>query len=458
MPARPLSLRVRLLGHLGIVFALGMIALYWAASSYARFAADRSYDRLLAGSALSIAETLSITPDSVRVDIPYAALDMLASAPDDRVFYRVIDTNGATVTGYGDLPGVPAARPARSVPAISFFDADYRGEIVRFVLLGRESRRAGRNGWVWVQVGQTRWARSSLARDLTVRALAPIALMTIFAFAVVWLSIGRALRPLERIGASLAARDASDLSPIDAAVPREISPLVVSMNGFMERLDANLAFLRNFIADTAHQLRTPLTALLVQIQSAGDASGDERTHSLRAANRSARRLARLVDQLLSDAVVGHRSQNRRFAGFDLRKVVAQAVRDTVPLSADADVRFTSGLAAAPAHGDAVMVGEAVKNLIHNALVHGRRDDCEVAISLTAEGAGYAVRVLDRGPGVDEHRQAHLFERFKAGDAETGGAGLGLSIVNRVAESHGGQFTVANRPDGGAAASLWLPAQ
>lgn len=457
MPARPLSLRLRLLGHLGIVFALGMIALYWAASSYAHFAADRSYDRLLAGSALSIAETLSITPDSVRVDVPYAALDMLAAAPDDRVFYRVIDTNGATVTGYGDLPGgAQLARQGRTAASISFFDADYRGETVRFVLLGRESRRAGRNGWVWVQVGQTRWARSSLARDLTIQALAPIALITLFAFVVVWLSIGRALRPLERIGASLAARDASDLSPIEADVPREVSPLVVSMNGFMERLDANLAFLRNFIADTAHQLRTPLTALLVQIQSASDAGGEERAHSLRAANKSARKLARLVDQLLSDAMVGHRSQVRRFAELDLRKVVAQAVRDTVPLSADADVRFTCRLAAAPAHGDAVMIGEAVKNLIHNALAHGRCDAGEVAISLAVEGAGHVVTVLDRGPGVDEHRLAHVFERFKSVGAETGGAGLGLSIVNRVAESHGGRFAIANRPDGGASASLWLP--
>ena len=136
-----------------------MIALYLAATSYARYAADSSFDRVLLGSAGSIAETLSITPGEVRADIPYSALDMLSAAPDDRVFYRVMGTDGLTVTGYPDLPLDPSSRTRSGASEpVRFFDAAYRGEIVRFVLVGREVRVAGQSGWVWVQVGQTREA------------------------------------------------------------------------------------------------------------------------------------------------------------------------------------------------------------------------------------------------------------------------------------------------------------
>ena len=235
MTARTTSLRTRLAGTLGLFFLAGLLALYLAALSYARLAADKSYDRLLAGSALSIAETLSFEEGKVQVDIPYASLDMLSSAPDDRVFYRVIGPDRRTVTGYSDLPGGPEASHSVDDVVGQFYDARYRGEDVRFVSLGREIAQPGRKGWVHVQIGQTRRARDALTQELVIGSLAPILLMTILALSIVWFSVDRALRPLGRLSAELSARGPGELHPIATPVPKEILPVAESINGFMIR-------------------------------------------------------------------------------------------------------------------------------------------------------------------------------------------------------------------------------
>lgn len=456
------SIRGRLLWHMCLLFSVGMVALYGAASTYATYAADSSYDRLLMGSAASIAETLSITQgeakEQISVDIPYAALDMLAAAPNDKVFYRVAGLDGTTVTGYGDLP--PYRSPLGTLPAnqeVRFFDATYRGEPVRFVILGREVRMGGRTGWIRIQVGQTREARSALATQLTLRALVPILLLTVLAAMIVWVTVGRAVRPLEKIGIDLAARKPSDLSPIDEAqVPSEIAPLVVAMNQFMGRLDSNISLLRAFIANVAHQLRTPLTAMLVQLRLAETGKGEAARASALAASQSGERLARLIDQLLSDALVMHRADEKHLDRFDLRRSVEQALQMASPGAWESDVRFTTSLKEAMLVGDEVMITEAVKNLAHNALTHGDSPNGVIEVRLTREVDGYCLQISDSGPGVADDVLADVGSRFKTSRSSQGGAGLGLAIVKQVVDSHGGRLGLSNRPGGGLLVEMWLP--
>ncbi len=454
------SIRGRLLWHLGIVFACGLVALYLAATSYARLAADRSFDRLLLGSAGSIAETVSVTPGEIRVDIPYAALDMLSAAPDDKVFYRVIGTDGNTVTGYADLPNDPATQSrSRTAEPTHYFDSRYRGDGVRFVMMGREVRTSGDSGWIWVQVGQTLEARDAFTRDMTIRALAPILALTVLAVLVSWATVSRAVRPIEAIGRNLESRSASDLSPITSPVPDEIAPMVRAVNEFMSRLENNIGVLRTFIATAAHQLRTPLTALLVQIRSAETSSAAARGKSLSAASQSANRLARLVDQLLSDAMVAHRAEERCAIEFDLKKVIEQSLQETLPISHEADIRFTTNLSQAPMVGDDVMVAEAIKNLLHNALRHGGSadpDNNSIELILQERNDGLELAISDSGCGMTEVELADVGERFKIGSSGRGGAGLGLAIVVQVAKSHRGTLSLANRDGGGLRVTLWFP--
>ncbi|RHW18220.1 sensor histidine kinase [Sphingomonas gilva] len=434
-----------------------MIILYLAARANSQVAADRSYDRLLAGAALSIAETLSIDAGEVRVDIPYAALDMLSAAPDDRVFYRVIGPAGNTVTGYSDLPRARTPRRGdRGVNPSQFFDARYRGELVRFVVLQREIAQSGATGWLAVQVGQTRRARDALARDLTLDAVAPIVLLTLLALASVWFGIGHALRPLTSIGEDLARREPSDLQPVAAAVPREVAPLVDSINGFMGRLGANIDSLRAFIAQAAHQMRTPLAALRAQAQVASEDDPDELRHALRAVERNASKLSRLLNQLLSDATVNHRSDMRDFAPCDLNQVIRNAIRESISLSEHSDAHFCTPLDVAPFVGDALLIGEALKNLIDNALLHGGANGRRVDIELAATDAIYVLTVSDRGPGIAIDDRERLFERFARGTGLVPGAGLGLAIVRQAIASHDGSVSLLDRPGGGLIVMLELP--
>ncbi|MBL0915561.1 MAG: sensor histidine kinase [Sphingopyxis sp.] len=435
-----------------------MIALYAAALSYAKLAADKSYDRLLGGSALSIAETLSILDGKVQVDIPYSSLDMLSAAPDDRVFYRVVGPDRRTVTGYSDLPDAPPRRGLRSDSDTSgqFYDASYRGEEVRFVSLAREIAQPGTTGWVYVQVGQTRRARDALTRDLVFGSLAPILFMTVVALGVVWFGVTLALRPLGRLSNELANRQPEDLNPVVTPVPTEIVPVADSINGFMGRLRDNIDTLRSFIGDAAHQIRTPLAVIQAQAQVAEDGDVSEMRGSLVAIRRNAAKLTRLVNQMLSDATVQHRSDVRVFAEFDLLATVQQSVREAVPMAEDSDVRFTSPLSQAPMVGDRLMIGEVVKNLIQNALTHGRSEHAEVSLALVETPDGYLLSVADRGKGIREDDREQVFERFARRNNDEPGAGLGLAIVRRAVDSHHGTITLSDREGGGLLVEIALP--
>lgn len=459
MPERAMSLRLRLALMTAALFALGMVALYLAARSYALVAADRSYDRLLAGSALSIAETISVSRGQVSVDIPYAALDMLSAAPDDRVFYSVTRPDGEVITGYQDIPGLspaPGPRARMNTAGPSFFDARYRGENVRFAVLGRQIASVGGPGWVWVQVGQTRLARESLQQELVLRAVAPIILMTLLALALVWFGISGALRPLRQIGHELERREPRDLRPLTAPVPSEIAPMIRSMNGFMQRLQGSIDRLQTFIADAAHQMRTPLAALLAQAQVGRDGNAAELRDTLERIERNASRLTRLVNQLLSDAAVQYRANSGRSERFDLLETLQGIVRGAVPQVGDSDLRLKSSIHAAPFTGDQILIGEAVKNLIDNALRHGPGADGEVLIRLDAMDAGYLLVVEDRGPGISDALKQDVFARFARGPSGATGAGLGLSIAKEAIECHGGSIALLDRPGGGLRVEMQLP--
>ncbi len=446
-------MRSRFAGMLGILLLCSMIIQYVGAQEYAKIAADRSFDRLLAGSANSIAGALSVVDGTLQLDLPYSALDILSNAPDDRVFYRVTGPNTRLVAGYQDLP--VAAGLMRTVikgdDDIRYFTAPYRGEPVRFALLGRQVAEPGVRGWVWIQVGQTRKARAAFQRELMVLAITPIAIMTLAALAIVWFGIARALRPLVKMGAELAVRDPSDFDQVDTQLPRELTPLANAMNGYIQRLGKNVEVLRTFVAEAAHQMRTPLAALRAQAQVGADGDAEEARASLHAVERNAAKLSRFLDQLLSDAVVTHRSDVAIVEQFDLIDVVREAVHETGSLGGRLTVDDRIG--PAPFAGDFILIREAIKNLIDNAIHHG---EGQIEIWMDSDETNYVISIADRGPGLGTQAQSDLFERFARGPTKASGAGLGLAIVKRAIEAHAGQVILEDRPGGGLIAKITLP--
>lgn len=453
-----LSLRSKLLLFLGCLSLGGTLILAAAALEYGRRAADHAYDQLLAGSALAIAETVNVIDGELDADLPYAALDMLSLAPDDRVFYRIAAPGGETVTGYPDLP-VPDAIQVAGHP--QFFDARYRGEMVRFGILGRLVAEPGVQGWATVQVGQTQRAREDLARSIAFDAITPIVALTALALALAWIGVTLALRPLVRVGNDLRLRRPTDLHPVATPAPHEIQLLVDSLNRFMQRLRANMDTMQSFIAEAAHQIRTPLASLRVQAQTALDEDDPAVVRrSLERIERNAALASRLTHQLLSHAMVVHRGEAVMFAPVRLDEVVRQAIREAVPLADPGiDIDYSDSAGGATVSGDSVMLREAVKNLLDNAVRHGRAGEDGIGVRLFLDGADEArcISVSDGGPGIPEPERARAFERFQRGSAaDMPGSGLGLAIVRRVVDAHGGGVALSDRPGGGLVVTLRFP--
>ena len=449
------SIRRTLLLYLGVLSLLGAVALFFAARDYGQRAANRSYDHLLVSSALSIVDSVALADGQWQVDLPYAALDLLAMAPEDRVFYRVFDARGRTITGYDDLPKAPSLPRASAAPRL--FDAFYSGEQVRFAVVARRVSSAAAQDELWVQVGQTRRAREALAQDVVLHALVAIAVLSLLSLALVWLGVYRALRPLHRIERDLSRREPSELKPLAVAAPQEMHQMVAALNRFMARLASSNETLRAFMAEAAHQMRTPLAALRAQAQLAlDDDDPRDMRRSLEAIERNATHMSRLLNQLLSDASVIHRANLQRYASVDLAEVVHQALHEALPQSKPRP-RVQLAIASEPAmvRGDALLLREAIKNLIDNAGKYG--GDGALQVALTCEARDCVVTVADHGPGIAAADAERVFERFARGEgAAAGGAGLGLAIVKRVVDSHGGRIDLSNRVGGGLIASLRLP--
>lgn len=463
VPSRRISVRRRLLAMLLALFVAGLGALYLLVRGYAQQTADTTYDQLLRASVLSMANSLQLVQGEWQMDMPYAALALLEQAPRDRVFYRVAAADGALISGYADLPA-PPAHGADGSANTQLFTATYQDQPVRVAWMERKIAGPRATETALIQVAQTREARNALAASILWQGTLTLIGFTAAALALAYWGLQRSLSPIQRIERELAARSAAELHPIAAPVPEELDTLVHSLDGFMARLSENLDTLRLFIAEAAHQLRTPLAALHAQMEVALDEEDPaEQRRSLLAVLRNAEKLSRLVNQLLSDASVIHRSNVRKFGPVDLAELLSQAVYDTVPQAdPQPDVRLHLPAAQEGAlpriAGDSLMLREAFKNLIDNALRHGASADGHIDVRLERDDAGWRITVADQGPGIPAALAQSAFERFSRGpNPRTPGAGLGLSIIKRVVDIHHGRLSLSNRPGGGLEAVVLLPA-
>lgn len=451
------SLFGRLIGLIALVLAGGLVVLGWASWIYARVAADEAYDRLLVGAALQIAESVATEPGRITVDPPISAFETLAMAVSDRVFYRVVDPAGDTLTGQGDLDIARRSGRPRREPSIA--DGIYRGFPVRIATLGRYITGPDVAGWVEVTVAQTIDARLDLARDLTLKAMLLVLGISGVAMLAVIVAVRRGLRPLDRVEAVLAARDPKDLSPLDVETPREIRPLIGAINHFLRRLSERIGGMERFVADAAHQIRTPLTALSAQVEllSSEQRAERRRTQIARVRERTDQ-LGRLTNQLLSHAMVIHRREVVPLEPIDLVAITRAALAETVPLSLDREVRigFESTRAAMPVLGDRVSIREAISNIIHNAIRHGAPG--HLAVGLVEEAGGYRIRIEDDGPGIPPARWSDVvlpFVRGAESESQAGGSGLGLAIAADVAAAHGGSLGFGRSAEGRFAVDLWF---
>ncbi|MEM1129752.1 MAG: sensor histidine kinase N-terminal domain-containing protein [Pseudomonadota bacterium] len=435
-PQATLSLKSRVALAVAAVLALGAVVVLLAALAYGRKAAQEAYDRLLIGAATDIAASIAIRDGAPVVDIPMSAFELLGLAPEDRIRYRVVGADGVTLTGDADVP-LPS-----SGDDLTLYDGSFGDEPARYAALVRRFAERSYAGPVTVVIGQTLRARRELARDIAQNAVIALGVAGAVMAGFAWAVVGRAMRPLPRIGAALRGRDPTDLTPLDIAAPLEVAGMLEALNGFMARLDRQVAANRNVIGDAAHQLRTPAAAIRAQVQRAAvETDPDRRAALLTRAETQAGELGRLLDQMLSRAMIIHRADTEPHAVLDLRDVaidVYEACDDAVIQSGVAvDLLLPDD--PVPVQGDALSLAEAGKNLLMNALHHGAPP-----IRLGVEGGKPArLWVSDAGPGLPEDFRAEAGTRFARAGA-SGSTGLGLAIAQEVATAHGGTMTFGRR--------------
>ncbi|MBY6046741.1 sensor histidine kinase [Vannielia litorea] len=453
-----LSLTARVLGTVLVILLVGGLLVAGSIWWNTRAAARQSYDRILFGAASDIAAAIRIQQGTPLVDLPVSAFELLAQAPDDRVYYAVTGPGGALITALDPAHTVPAPDQPASVGA-TFFTGTLSGEEARFVRLSRSFAERDFSGAVEVVVGQTLRARNAMTTDLMLDALLPMAAAGLLLTLLAALVVRSALRPLDALVADLSRRDPYDLTPMPAeALPRELGVMLGAVNRFMGRLDGQVEAMRTLISDTAHQLRTPVAAIQVHGESAAEEQSEEaRERALARLLARTRSLRTLLDQLLSRALVVHRTDSAPRTPVDLREVALEVMErdDQSVLRPEAELRLQIGDAPVMVRADAFSLQEAAHNLLNNALRHGQ---APVSIGAEQRGREAVLWVEDSGPGPAPEVIAHLGERFnRSADSREQGSGVGLSIVAKVASAFGGRVEMG-ASETGFRAALVLPAE
>jgi two-component system, OmpR family, sensor histidine kinase TctE len=440
MANREASIFTRLIVLVATTMTIAVTALGTAAWYYALEAANQAYDRLLVGAAYQIAEAVTVQEGSLTVEPPASAFELLALSERDRIFYRVTDTYGQTLTGddgldVGDRP------PAESTPIVR--DAEFRNVPIRLARITRFVSDPQVHGRVDIVVAQTTEARAALARQLTLRATILVAVMSVLALGGTVFAIRRALQPIDRLSAALAERDPNDTSLVEVETPRELKPFVTAINVFISRLKARMDLMQQFIADAAHQFRTPLTALNAQIELLSHRVDDPQAqHHLSRMQARTAQLSRFANQLLGHAMVRHRAGAVPFAPVDVAETVRRALREAMPETLGRDVLTTLELPPEPVEisGDAVSLKEAVKNIIDNALRHGAPS--RLALRVKASDDCVEIEIEDDGPGIPRQAWPDVVRRF--GLPSASGSGLGFAIAADVATHHDGKLAFRER--------------
>jgi len=443
------SLRRRLLGWL--LFSTAVIGVIALMDTYreAVKTANVVSDRVLAGSALAIAERVVVAEDgSLQVDIPYVALEMLTSAAQDRVFYRVDGPPGEFITGYQTLPSL-AETGAQS--STSFADAVFRGEPIRLAVLRRSASTGVNSVPFVVTVAETTIARRQLTQTILLHSALRLGLMIAGAAVIVWIAVTVSLRPLYRLGDAIAERSPDDLHPIGERVPNEVQGLVDTVNSFMVRLQSALDALRNFTGNASHQLRTPLAIIRTQIALARRAATlEEARGAALKADEAVANAERILAQLLLMAKIDAAAKEK--AGgterIELAGLARAVTAEHIPAAGDADIDL--GFAGEGEHcirAEPLLVGELLKNLIGNALLYAGRG-AEVTVRVEGRDGLVALEVEDNGPGIRTDLREAVLKRFRRGGGnESPGTGLGLPIVEEIAALYGGAMRLEDGAGG-----------
>jgi two-component system sensor histidine kinase TctE len=430
------SLRAHLLRMLlppiAALLVLGALVAYYPSIE----PATAAYDQGLIDIGISLGTYIRAVGIGYRLELPAAVDQVLRRDSFDTVYYRVLGPGGQVIAGDEGLPE-PLNGSGETVVA---YDTAYKGQDVRAVAVpaqcGRDSCR--------VLVAETLVKRKRMARDILFSTLLPEMMIAFATLVIVWFGVKRGLGPLARLSEEIKSRSPGDLRPIDpAGTPEETRPLVSALNGLLEEVSQASRNQQRFLANAAHQLRTPLAGLQAHTElTLTKALPADVRAELEQVHQATIRTARLANQLLA---LARAEPGARGNAAELNlKALAEGEADAwvhQALARDVDLGFE--LEWAPVQGDAFLLREALANLVHNAIEYSQRGG-RVTVRTGRRGAHSFSEVEDDGPGIPAAERERVLERFYRVPGTSGtGSGLGLAIVREIAAGHGATISITD---------------
>jgi len=437
--------------------------------------ANKPFDRELGEMVRVLAKEVSVRSDVGRPQavftLPAGAAEILHTDESDEIYYQVLGLRGEHLSGDAALP-VPPDEDRAAPGELRYRDEVLNNENVRvaYMWVGVGTRDGVEAPLV--QVAETLGKRSRLATEIIKGVILPQFVILPVAVLLVWLALARGIAPLNDLQQRIRKRDSSDLSPIDERqAPEEVSPLVRAINDLLARLDQSMRSQKHFLADAAHQLKTPLAGLRTQAElaqrqiDAGESDPLALKKTLQQIARSSQSAAHMVNQLLAMARAEDQGIAAQHQIVNLARLATETVRDFVPRALEKridlgyeepEARPVGGSArqGALVRGHALLLRELIRNLVDNALQYTPSGGT-VTVRVIDDPFGQVVllQVEDSGPGIAPAERDKVFQPFyRSLGSQVDGSGLGLAIVREIAQQHGAEITLTDanaRPRGAA---------
>ncbi|WP_300321272.1 sensor histidine kinase [Accumulibacter sp.] len=434
-----------MLAPLLFVWPISIAFTHYFANSVASF----PYDQSLREHVSAISRQIAFEKGVPHLALPGMAQVFLRSDEIDNVYFHLLDGKFELIAGDPELPPPLADSVVKKEHGeIHFRDDEYRGQALRVAYMYLFAGDDLAEPWVLIEVGETTEKRSQLANKIIASVILPQFVIIPLAVVLVWFGLSQGLRPLTRLRNRIEARREADLSPISLGrVPEELRPLTEAFNSMLARMQHNVDAQRRFIANAAHQMRTPLTGLKTQAQLAmRERDPAELRHALRQILTGVDRASHLVDQLLALAraeASGHSPQT--LLPLDLDQLLREIVETWVVRALEKRIDLGYEPAGTVSIlGNTFLLREMINNLLDNALRYTPAGG-RVTARVVAQGDFALLEVEDSGSGISDDESHKVFDRFYRADGRSGeGSGLGLAIVREIAEVH--QAAASLRPN------------
>ena len=424
--------------------------------------AGKPFDRALEYNVSALAQLVTVSSNRVQFNLPQPARELLRADDNDTMYYQVLGARSEYLSGERDLPLPPDDEKAVA-GEVRLRDAEFHGSDIKVAYMWVKLDLPG-SKLALVQVAETLDKRSVLATEIIKGVMLPQFVILPMAVLLVWLALVQAIRPLNQLEERIRARKPDDLSPLDIeAVPLEVAPLVSSVNDLLMRLKDSITTQKRFLADAAHQLKTPLAGLRMQADLAQreGTNTEQLKQSLRQIGRSSIRATHTVNQLLALARAESSGTAMIRQRCDLASLTREVVQECVPraLEKRIDLGYEGaqpGAVGVTLDGNPTLLKEMVRNLVDNAINYTpstpeKPGVITVRVLADTFGKVLVLQVEDSGPGIPLAERELVFQPFyRALGTEADGSGLGLPIVLEIAQQHQASVSVEDARPGQAA--------